>query len=157
MSKKQIELNDLLALLTNLPAGSILSLEKSPNGAVLVADDTPKTKQQLLTELPYAELAGQGISITQAANKYLVPRGTIEGWLYSQNYIAFVDEGAYPKLINEAEVALCAHIYHQRQEAGLDKGGAAYFDQDGYPVVSKQDLKYPRLADKRREQRRKKQ
>lgn len=157
MSKKQIDLNDLLALLTNLPAGSILSLEKSPNGAVLVADDTPKTKLQLLTEPPYAELAGQGISITQAANKYLVPRGTINRWIYNQNYITFVDTDAYPQLINEAEVALCAHIYHQRQEAGLDKGGAAYFDQDGYPVVSKQDLKYPRLADKRREQRRKKQ
>lgn len=135
-------MDDIPKLLTKVPAGVKITLIKHPEGDFMV--DIPKTKQQLIDE-QFAHLKGQGISISEAAQKYDVPRGAIEAWTYNAGYVNFVDEAVYPKLIDQAEVALCAQIYHQRQKNGLS--GVPYFDEDDLPIV---ELKHPQLSEYRR-------
>jgi|GEM_PF-4042964 len=124
---------DLPALLTTYPPGVKLQLEILPNGAIHVADTTPKTKTQLIDEL-FPHLKGQGISISDAAKKYGVPRDVISRWIYGSGDVHFVDETCYPKLANEAEVALCAQIYHARRAANT--AGLPYFDDQGHIITT---------------------
>ncbi|MCK6629317.1 MAG: hypothetical protein L6R45_29590 [Anaerolineae bacterium] len=131
---------DLPALFTTYPPGVKLQLEILPNGAIHVADTTPKTKTQLIDEL-FPHLKGQGISISNAAKKYGVPRGAVNDWVYVTGYLHFVDETCYPKLVDEAEVALCAQIYHARRAANT--AGLPYFNDQGHIITT---IKRPAAA-----------
>lgn len=133
----------IAALLTQLPPGAKIELTKLASGALAVTDQ-PKTKQQLLQQ--FAHLANNGISLSDAADKYRVPRHTIRNWVYQGKYVSFKDETAYPKLVNEDEVALCAQIYHQRQNSALDR--VPYFDENDCLI---EELKHPALSVKRRQ------
>lgn len=115
----------LADLLTNLPPGAKIEIKRTPTGDLIVSQT--KTKTQLLEE-KYSHLCGQGITISDAAKKYTVPRGAIDSWVYRSGYVSFFDESCYPKLINEAEVALCADIYRQRKATGT--AGLPYFDEN---------------------------
>lgn len=134
---------DLEQLLTTLPPGSTMELRKSPTGEISVVEQ-PLTKQQLI-EQKYAHLVGQGISLNEAAEKYDVPRAALRSWVYRAQDVRFVDEESWPKLVDEAEVALCAEIYHERKASGLT--GVPFFDDDGRVI---EDLKHPKLAAYRR-------
>lgn len=147
MSSQRVPPEDFENLLTNLPPGSKIQVEKLDSGEVIV-DGTPKTKAQLLQE-KYSHLIGEPITITDAAEKYRVPRPAIRGWVYQSNYIRFVDEESYPKLVDEAEVALCAAIYHERKAAGIS--GVPFFDEDDTVI---EELKHPDLSAYRRRKRR---
>lgn len=122
---------ELIDLLTRLPPGATIELKKSTSGDIILNGHSRKTKQQLIDE-KYAYLKGIGISLSQAAKKYGVPRGAIRAWVYQSNYIEFTDRNAYPQLVDEAEVALCADIYKERRAAGTS--GLPYFDEDGYLI-----------------------
>ncbi len=131
-------------LLTNSPVGVTIELTKLPTGAIAVVTPNP-TKTQMLQK--YLPLRGVGISLSDAAQKYNVPRNTIENWVYRAGYVNFVDETAYPKLVDEAEVAVCAEVYNLRRGTSLAKGGAPFFDDAGALVT---DLKHPGLSAYRR-------
>lgn len=122
---------DILNALTNLPPGATIELKKSSSGDIILNGHSRKTKQQLIDE-NYSHLVGVGISLSEAAEKYGVPRSVIEGWVYSSGNVSFVDETVYPKLVDEAEVALCADIYKERRAAGTS--GLPYFDEEGYLI-----------------------
>lgn len=130
--------SDIEQLLTKLEPGSKLELEKTPSGEVRIVSGL--TKEQLLQQ-DYSHLMGQGISMSQAAKKYRIPRSTMKRWVYSQSYVGIVDESSYPQLVDEAHVALCAAIYHERKEAGIKS--VPYFDDDGTVITG---LKHPKLA-----------
>lgn len=132
--------------LTTLPPGAKIEVSKTPTGEISVSQQ-PLTKQQLIAQ-NYSHLAGQGIPINEAAEKYDVPKGTIGRWVYTQNYVSFVDEDSWPKLVDEAEVALCAAIYHERKAKGIT--GIPFFDDDDFII---EDLKHPKLAAYRRRRR----
>lgn len=142
MPNSHLTINDLLTLLTKVETGVTITLIKTSAGVFMV--DIPKTKQQLIEE-QFNHLRGQGITISEAAKKYDTPRGAVDSWVYRGNYISFVDELAYPRLIDEAEVALCAQIYHERQKTGLT--GIPYFDDYDFPVT---EMKHPELSEYRR-------
>jgi hypothetical protein len=135
-------------LLTNSPEKVKINIEftKLPTGAISVSG-VPKTKDQLILD-KYAHLVGQGITISQAAKKYSVPRDAVENWVYQGKYIQFVDEISYPKQINEADVAICADIYKYRQMAGIK--GVPFFDKDGLYI---EKLMHPNLSIARRQKR----
>ncbi|MCB0207736.1 MAG: hypothetical protein KDJ52_00310 [Anaerolineae bacterium] len=139
---------DLQNLLTTLPPGVKLEIEKTPSGEVRIMS-APQTKEQLL-QAKYGDLIGQGISMSKAAKKYTIPRSAIEKWVYRNNYVDIIDEESYPKLIDEADVAVCAEIYHIRQKTSLSKGGAPYFDENGVVIT---EVQHPRLAAKRKRER----
>lgn len=135
----------LQTLLTSLPPGTKIEIVKT-QGGIIVADNNgkSKTKDQLIDE-KYAHLRGVGITISQAAEKYSVPRGAIQGWVYSSHDVHFVDEDCYPKLIDEAEIALCADIYKDRQARGIT--GIPFFDDQGHLV---KEVKHPERSERRR-------
>lgn len=146
------QLARIATALTNLPAGATLEIKRCRHGEIemTVKTDDPPTKAQLLATR-FAALQGQGITISDAAQKYDIPRGVVSRWVYRSDNVRFVDTANYPQLVDEAEVALCAQIYHQRQAAGLT--GVPYFDDQGRLIVAR---KHPLLAEQRAEQRKKK-
>ncbi|GIK36617.1 MAG: hypothetical protein BroJett011_04500 [Chloroflexota bacterium] len=132
-------LTELNGLLTKLPPGTKLQVTL-PNGETLVAENDRKTKAQLIEENPQLRaLKGRGITISEAAEKYGVPRTTIEKWVYRSRDVSFVDEASYPKLIDEAEVALCAGIYKKRKKEAVIPN-IPFFDEEGFLV---ENVKHP--------------
>ncbi|MCG3210929.1 MAG: hypothetical protein FOGNACKC_04565 [Anaerolineae bacterium] len=128
------------SLLQNLPPGVKVDVNFTPDGAITFT--VQQTKEQILKE-KYGHLLGKKLSLTEAAKKYNVPRGTLLSWVYYTNYLSPVDSDAYPKLFNEAEVAYLVDIYEERRRVGSK---ALLVDDDGLPY----EFKHPNLAEYRR-------
>ena len=130
-------------MLTQLIQAGKIEAVRLPSGEVLVsANNDPqriRTKDQIIVE-NFVHLRRQPITISQAVKDYDVPDSTIRNWV-SLKYIDIVD-ASYPMKIDEAEVAYCAQIYHERG----GKSGARLFDENGNPY----QLKHPELAEYRR-------
>ncbi|GAB4440004.1 MAG: hypothetical protein Kow0031_21910 [Anaerolineae bacterium] len=134
-------------LLTNLAPGATLDLEihKTTEGKLILRQRNT-SKEEILAE-KFGHLRANELSLTQAAQKYDVPRGTIENWIYRARYLRFSNENTYPKLINEAEMAYLAELYHERLTTGSK---APLLDDSGLPYA----VKYPELAETRRRRKR---
>jgi transposase len=136
------------ALTQLIKAGKIEAVQLS-SGELLVAADNgspPKTKDQIIQE-KFANLQGQPITITEAAEKYNVPRSTVEKWV-ERKYIDIVDSNSYPMKVNEADVSYCVEVYQERKAMGIT-GGVPLLDENGLPY----ELKHPTLSKRRRMQR----
>lgn len=144
MKQQNLSPAEAAKLLNTLPPGAKIELKKLQGGQLSVTAQT-QTKQQLMDQ-HFAHLVGQGISLSEAAKKYNVSRDLISKWVYRANYVGFVDEAAYPKLVDEAEVAVCAKIYHDRLN-DPDLNRVPYFDDDGAVIT---ELKHPALSEYRR-------
>ncbi|MFQ5612902.1 MAG: hypothetical protein ACE5H9_12285 [Anaerolineae bacterium] len=134
-------------VLTQLIRDGKIEAAKLPSGEILVSDhdlDQGKTKEQIIAK-KYGNLRGRPITITDAAKKYNVPRGTLNAWVFRSNYIRIVDDLSYPKKIDEAEAAYCAEIYHARKRERIT--GIPFFDEEGRPYKK---LKHPKLSKYRR-------
>ena len=132
-------------VLTQLVETGKIEAVRLPSGEVLVPADNgtnTRTKQQIIEE-QFAGLRGQLITLSEAAQKYDIPRSTIQSWVYRSNYIEPVGDN-YPLVVDEAEVAYCANIYKQRRASGSK---APLLDEDGLPY----ELKHPDLAAYRRQ------
>jgi len=139
-------------VLTRMIRDGRIDAAQLPSGELLVSDDglnQTKTKEQIIGER-FAHLQGKLITISEASDKYSVPRKTIEAWVYRNRYICIADDTSYPKRIDEAEVAYCAEVYHTRQHQGISHG-IPLLDEDGLPILG---LKRPELSDYRRKKRR---
>jgi len=123
--------------LTNIAIGDTLVIN---NGELLVT--TPKTREQLIKER-YGNLLNHQITLTEAARKYDVPRGTLEKWYHRVGYISPIDSTSYPAIFDEAEIAYLADIYHDRRKTGSK---APLLDKDGLPY----QLKRPDVSEYRR-------
>lgn len=133
-SNQSLSPAQLTEVLTSLPAGVKVNVEKLSTGDLsLSVVDTPAPTKADLIAAKYAHLRGVGITLSQAAEKYGVPRGAMEKWVYISRDVHFADELCYPKLVNEAEVALCADIYHERRKVGT--AGLPYFDAEGRVIT----------------------
>ncbi len=119
-----------------------------PSGELLVSDDDlsqAKTKEQIIEER-FTHLQGQPITISDAASKYKLEGRTIRFWV-DQGYVHII-ETTYPVKVNEAEVAYCAEVHHNRKNSG-SRSGAPLLDENGLPY----QLKRPDLSKYRREKR----
>ncbi len=132
-----------------IAAGMIEAVEE--NGETLVAVDKngngnngkePQTKEEIIAA-KFAHLCGQPIHVTDAAQRYHIPRNTIVRWA-RRGYINVLEAG-YRMELDEADVAYCAYVYNKRKEEGI-VFGSRLFDEDGNPY----QIKYPDLAKKRR-------
>jgi hypothetical protein len=132
-----------------ISAGIIEAVEE--NGETFVAVDKngngdngrkSQTKEEIITA-KFIHLEGQPITLSEAAEKYDIPRGTIESWYYRAKYIQPIPPDSYPANFDEAEVAYLADIYHSRKKTG---SRAPLLDKDGLPY----ELKHPDLAQYRR-------
>lgn len=105
--------------------------------AAMVSGILVVSENDLLSELPklerpeykkHAHLSGHGIGIREAGRKYGIPNPSIVRWV-KRGLIAIIGkEGSQKVLIDEADIAYCAEIYHQ------DSGqGRWLFNDDGTP------------------------
>jgi hypothetical protein len=135
------QLIDVGMIETKEKAGeTLVVVEKNGNGN----DTEHQTKEEIIAS-KYTELQDQAITLSQASEKYKVPRGTIRNWFYN-SYVKPTDPTSYPMLFNEAEIAYCAEIYYERKQAGTGFYGAPLLDENGLPY----ELKHPSLAKYRR-------
>jgi hypothetical protein len=104
-----------------------------------------KTKEQIIVA-EFTHLRGQPITVTDAANNYDLHRDTVLEWT-KKGYITPLRQGGRGSRmeLDEAEVAYCAKIYHERGGGR----GVRLFDENGDPY----QLKHPQLAEHRRKQR----
>jgi len=136
-------------LLTNLPPGAKIEI-KTPQGkklSVTKQPDVPQyaTKTEWL-EAEYKDLVGQPITLSEAAQKYDVPRSTITSWVDRSNYLDPLDPNAYPATFNEAEIAALVDIYSQRRAINSK---APLLNSAGLPyIVKRPDIAAYRRAKK---------
>jgi len=102
-----------------------------------------RTKQEYI-ERYYSHLAGNSITLSEASEKYAIPRSTLEKWFYKQ-YIRVVSD-SYPVQCNEADIAYCVDVYQSRRKRGI-RYGAPLLDDAGAPY----ELKHPDLSKKRKQ------
>lgn len=130
-------------LLTDLKPGSTIEVRKLPTGEIAVSENAPtQTKEDILKE-KYACLIGQPITVSDAADKYNIHRRTILKWK-DNGYITVLETG-YQMKLDEADIAYCAKIYHERQKKGVGYG-APLLDENGLEY----QLKRPGLSHYRR-------
>jgi len=87
----------------------------------------------------FKKLAGHPITVTDAADKYDVPRETIIDWTERyQNQLRVIKSG-YRMTLDEQDLAVCVTIYRQHKKA---RTVAPLFDEVGRPY----QLKRPEIA-----------
>jgi len=140
-------------LLRNSPPGAKVEVNFTPDGELVLSVSEPRkskfdgfdSKADIINTL-YSHLVGQPITLTEASEKYDVPRATIEYWVYgNKKYLAPLDDDAYPKTFDEAEVAYLCDVYVERLPVG---SRAPLLEENGLPYR----LKNPGLARYRRAQ-----
>lgn len=92
--------------------------------------EQPLTKETTPEYKAVAHLRGCGIGVNQASKKYGVPNPTISRWL-DKGYIRRLSGETLKGqrvLIDEADMAYCAAIYHQNPGQGK-----SIFNPDGTP------------------------
>jgi len=126
-------------LLNNVPAGAKITVELASGKRVTYVKET---KEQIIKR-KHGKLIGNPITVTEAIKKYNIPRSTIINWIDNE-YISVIKPG-YGMQVNEAEIAYCADVYHERKESGIGFR-APLLDNDGLPYK----LKHPALSKYRR-------
>lgn len=130
-----VTITEAQKLLTRLQPGVKIEIERTLHGDIKLT--TPQTKQEIL-EAKYKHLIGQTITLSEAADKYDVPRATISAWSYRSDYINPIGNN-YPAIFDEAEIAYLVDIYNQRRAQGSK---APLLDENGLPY----EIKHPGLA-----------
>ena len=126
--------SEAVDLLYSLPPGVKIEIN---TGAITLTTYT--TKDELLKD-KYPHLLNQHITLSEAAEKYNLPRGTISSWIYKTGYISPVDPNGHPIFVCEAEIAYLADIYNERRAT---KSKAPLIDKStGLPYK----IKLPNLA-----------
>lgn len=138
-------------VLTQLVKAGKIEAVQLPSGEVLVpannGSKSPQTKDEIIAE-KFAHLRDKPISAHAAQESYGVHHTNFIRWARA-GYINILSEQKRLIELDEAEVAYCAHIYHQkRDEYGGRIAGVKLFDQNGNPY----QVKYPDLSARRREQ-----
>jgi hypothetical protein len=119
-----------------------------PDGEIVVSKENLQanntadinTRLSAIKREGFEHLRGQAITVTEAAEKYEVPRNTILEW--AKQHITILKPG-YRMELDEADVAYCVAIYAVRKQY---KSLAPLLDDEGNPYL----LKHPDLARARR-------
>ena len=102
-----------------------------PDGDVIVNEielKSPLKKEDLPEYKMHAHLKGEEIGMNEAARKYKIGTVTIYGWV-KKGIISIIRREGQKVLINEADVAYCAEVYHSRGGSQ----GKRIFDRNGLP------------------------
>jgi len=108
---------------------------KLPTGEIVVSEQDalaqkPTPKEELPEYKKHAYLKGVATWVGEAARKYNIPHPTISRWV-TAGLIRSLGTSGNKNLIDEADVAYCAEIYHQRRGQGK-----WLFNPDGTPYKS---------------------
>jgi hypothetical protein len=112
--------------LTHLVTSGKLEAVQLPGGEIAVSERA--AKQQVRPIERDERLRGVGITVTEAATKYKVPRNNILAWV-ARGYITVIEPG-YKMSLDESDVKLCVGISAQHKSVG---SRAPLFDENGQP------------------------
>lgn len=87
----------------------------------------------------FKKLAGHPITVTDASEKYAVPRDTILEWTVRYPKQLHIIQSGYRMKLDEQDLAVCVSIYKQHKQA---HSVAPLFDEAGRPY----QLKRPEVA-----------
>lgn len=104
--------------------GEVIVSEEEIRGHAGNKEDLPEYRQ-------FDHLKGVGIWISEAERKYSIPNPTLSRWK-SKGIIRMIGVDMNRVLLDEQDVAYCAHIYHQ-----VGGQGKRIFATDGKPYVNK--------------------
>lgn len=91
-------------------SGKIRAVRLNGNGGgIAVAEEDVRRKVLDLAQENYSELEGRPIRVTEAAERYDIPQGTLSRWVKA-NYIRVLERGPKILLLNEADVARARDI-----------------------------------------------
>jgi hypothetical protein len=108
------------------------------NNLVVVNEDEVRDNAQTLRkeDLPeykkFAHLTGQSIWLSEASRLYNIPQQTISRWV-QMGIIKKLEPSGNKVMIDQADMAYCAEIYHSRQT----KQGRRLFEKNGLPYKPK--------------------
>jgi len=97
-------------------------------GELVVDEQTLPRRKEDLPEYN-STLVGKEISISDAANEYKIPTGTITRWM-QKGIVKRLGSDGYRTLIDKADIDYCSKIYHRNRGK---KQGRRLFDQNGLP------------------------
>jgi predicted site-specific integrase-resolvase len=104
-----------------------------PNGEIAVSEPTVEELMPKEKHLEYQDvekLRGVLLGINEASKKYEIPFSTLRGWI-QRGFVDKVGKKGQKILIDEADVAYCAAVYHQK---GASQG-RWLFNPDGTPYT----------------------
>lgn len=104
--------------------GEVVVSEEEVRSQVTKKEDLPEYRQ-------FSYLSNVAIGMGEASRKYKVGVVTIHGWV-KKGIIAIIGREGQKVLIDEADVAYCANIYHK-----IGGQGKRIFNSDGTPYQSK--------------------
>ena len=105
-----------------------------PDGDMIVSENSvrEKTRKEDLPEYKqFLDLKGKGLGLRESAEKYNVPVSTLRGWVMKK-IIAVIGTDGRKTLLDQADVAYCAKIYHV-----IGGQGRRIFNLDGTPYKPK--------------------
>ena len=111
------------ALLTELAEAGRIKAGKL-DGTIVLAEEEVKRVAQKLSEhaSKYGTLDGKPIRVTEAAEKYCIPHGTLSRWAKA-GYIRVIERGPKRLVLNEADVAKAKDLIKKR---GMRKGRGVF-------------------------------
>ncbi|MBI9045166.1 MAG: hypothetical protein JEZ06_11820 [Anaerolineaceae bacterium] len=118
-----VEEGDLIAAI--MPDYSLGISEKSLNKLL--------PREELPDYQAFAHLIGQEISISEAGRQYKLNTSTLTRWM-QRGYVTKIRKQGRLTLLNEADVAYCAAIYHQNEGQGK-----RVFNRNGKPIQRNPD------------------
>lgn len=116
------------ALLEHVRQGTVHAVRVDGIIAVRQEDAMQLAPKERLPEYrKHTHLKGQGIGINEAAKKYGIPFSTVRRWM-ELGYITRLGRHGRKILLDEADVAYSAEVYHQRgrRRWKLDHDGRPY-------------------------------
>ena len=98
---------------------------------------SPTPKESLPEYKQFADLKPNFIGMREAARKYKVPVTTLHTWVKRGALLIESKPQKYKRLVNEADVAYCAHVYHRTEKGESKKIRKHVFNEDGIPFKPK--------------------
>lgn len=128
------------SLLKRIQSGKLASA-KLPNGEYLVAEHSIDPSLKIRRE-DFEHLRGKGISGSESSRKYGISTANFSKWS-RVGYIKRMGRAGRAVLLDEADVAYCAAVYHAKSKTYNGRlSGVNIFDKNGNPFQSK----YPEMA-----------
>ena len=102
-----------------------------------MTEESRTPKENLPEYQQFAHLKPNFIGMREAARKYKVPVTTLHTWVKRGAILIESKPQKYKRLVNEADVAYCAYVYHRTEKGESKKIRKHVFNEDGTPFKPK--------------------
>ncbi len=101
-----------------------------------MSEESHTPKENLPEYQQFAHLKTNFMGVREAAKQYKVPVMTLHDWVKKGPILIESRDARYRRLVNEADVAYCAYVYHQKKK-NKKSSRSPTFNADGTPFKPK--------------------